>query len=79
MVRLRKYIRIAMIICNMIIIYICTRSCDIVEIVDQPVVQSHSAPIIKAPCDSVVNQETIRIPIGFEVKVEEWEDINTTL
>lgn len=57
-------------------------ACTIVEVLDIAEVETPT-PMMQVARDTTqrdtTQRDTIRIPIGFEVKVEEWEDINTTL
>lgn len=52
-------------------------ACTIVEVLDIAEVETPT-PMMQVQADTT-QRDTIRIPIGFEVVVEEWEDINTTL
>lgn len=52
-------------------------ACTIVEVLDIAEVETPT-PMMQVARDTT-QRDTIRIPIGFEVGVEEWEDINTTL
>lgn len=52
-------------------------ACTIVEVLDIAEVETPT-PMMQVQRDTT-QRDTIRIPIGFEVKVEGWEEIDTTL
>lgn len=52
-------------------------ACTIVEVLDVAEVETPT-PMMQVARDTT-QRDTIRIPIGFEVKVDEWEEIDTTL
>jgi hypothetical protein len=58
-------------------------ACTIVEVLDVAEVETPT-PMMQVQKDTTQRDTTdkadnIRIPIGFEVKVDEWEEIDTTL
>lgn len=48
-------------------------ACTIVEVLDIAEVETPT-PMMQVQADTTDKADTIRIPIGFEVKVEEWEE-----
>jgi parvulin-like peptidyl-prolyl isomerase len=52
-------------------------ACTIVEVLDVADVETPT-PMMQVQRDTT-QRDTIRIPIGFEVVVDEWEEIDTTL
>lgn len=52
-------------------------ACTIVEVLDIAEVETPT-PMMQVQKDTT-QRDTIRIPIGFEVVVDEWEEIDTTL
>ena len=53
-------------------------ACTIVEVLDIAEIPQEP-PIFNVQVDTTETRDTIRIPIEFEVKVEDWEEIDTTL
>jgi hypothetical protein len=53
-------------------------ACTIVEVLDVAEVETPT-PMMQVQKDTTDKADTIRIPIGFEVVVEEWEENDTTL
>lgn len=53
-------------------------ACTIVEVLDIAEI-SQVPPTFNVQVDTTEIKDTIRIPIEFEVKVEDWEEIDTTL
>ena len=48
-------------------------ACTIVEVLDIAEVETPT-PMMQVQKDTTDKADTIRIPIGFEVKVDEWEE-----